>query len=588
MIKEQLFRPEIKESKVFIINCLLHESICTNICLFPSCNDSLLCPKCISKHNPQHLPKIYPIMDFLFNKNDGAFYSLESNLKDLGFSFNNLKHQFTEKYNQVIAGITNICKSAKETIIKSLDSYQNKCLSYVSNMFEKMSTNIIKMESQIENNNNFLSQFTTFNDNSTQTQKLKNFLNFYTLGAQNLKESLQKNLAEFLSMHVKLNSKEFSENLENFSKQSFLEPESLIIFSQQNSKSRMSSVELRQSVLIKPAKSFSMSPSQNEEDEHFNMNKGNLFSFVQHRKIDVDAQILSISNFQEKEMNYLIVGLYNGLLQFYDLDNYKKLYEINAHEGGIKVLLVNEDARTLITGSQDSLIKIWDISSLSKITNIKILSGHNNYVRSLLYLEGLRMIISGSEDRTIKMWDYATGDCLGTLIGHNKEVFSLGFINKQKKIISGGADGNLKIWAITNKECLKTIKAHQTMINSMLIIESINYIITGGADKMMKIWDTKDFAIIKILKGHSNYICALDFFNLDNKLFVASGSADNYVKIWSLDDGKCVKNLKGHKNWVYSVNFVKSVNALISGGSDKSLIIWKKEGEDIEEFNDKN
>lgn len=585
MIKEPA-RQENKESNVFFIKCSLHETICTNICLFPSCNDPLLCPKCISKHNPLHLSKIYPIMDFLFNKNDGAFFFLENNLKDLSFSINNFKNQFTEKYNQVTTEIKNICKSAKEAMIKSLDTYQNKCLSYVSNIFDKMNTSITKMEGQIENNNNFLSQFAASNDPSAQTQKLKNFLNLSSTGVQNLKDNLQKSLAEFFSMHVKLNSKEIFESIENFLKQTFSEPEALILFSQQNSKSRMSSAGLRQSILFKSTKSFSLSPSQNE-DEDFKQNKGSICSFVEHRKIETDAQILSISNFQENEVKYLIAGLYNGIIQFYDLENYKKLYDIKAHEGGIKALIVNEDARTLITGSQDSLIKIWDISNISNITNIKILYGHNNYVRSLLYLESLRMIISGSEDRTIKIWDYVTGDCLGTLIGHNKEVFSLGFLNKQKKLISGGADGHLKIWTISNKECVKTIKAHQTMINSMLIIENLNYVITGGADRMIKIWDTKDFGMIKILEGHLNYICALDSFNFDNKFFVASGSADNSVKIWSLDDMKCVKNLKGHKNWVYSVKYVKSINALISGGSDKSLIVWRNKSDgDIEEWED--
>jgi WD40 repeat protein len=53
-------------------------------------------------------------------------------------------------------------------------------------------------------------------------------------------------------------------------------------------------------------------------------------------------------------------------------------------------------------------------------------------------------IISGSEDKSIKIWDISNGNCIKTLNGHSTHVMSVAINNN--KIISGSRGGSIKIW----------------------------------------------------------------------------------------------------------------------------------------------
>jgi WD40 repeat protein len=80
------------------------------------------------------------------------------------------------------------------------------------------------------------------------------------------------------------------------------------------------------------------------------------------------------------------------------------------------------------SGGYDKTVRLWDVSSGECL---KILQGHTNWVRSVLFSpvclqhacgeraafpQGFgQTVVSGSQDETIKLWDIKTGECLKTL-----------------------------------------------------------------------------------------------------------------------------------------------------------------------------
>src|SRR5258706_5774989 len=65
------------------------------------------------------------------------------------------------------------------------------------------------------------------------------------------------------------------------------------------------------------------------------------------------------------------------------------------------------DGRHIISGSDNSTIRIWDAETGTGVGNP--LEGHTGLVRSVVYSPDGRHIISGSEDYTIRIWDAETG-----------------------------------------------------------------------------------------------------------------------------------------------------------------------------------
>ncbi|GFO27784.1 F-box/WD repeat-containing protein 1a [Plakobranchus ocellatus] len=92
--------------------------------------------------------------------------------------------------------------------------------------------------------------------------------------------------------------------------------------------------------------------------------------------------------------------------------------------------------------------------------SVQTLMGHHGTVRCL-HLEGNRLV-SGSCDTTIKVWDLSTQDswssiaCKVTMTGHTDTVRCLQA--DDDKVISGSYDKTLKIWDLKSGELRRTLK----------------------------------------------------------------------------------------------------------------------------------
>ena len=64
-------------------------------------------------------------------------------------------------------------------------------------------------------------------------------------------------------------------------------------------------------------------------------------------------------------------------------------------------VVFSADGETLISGSWDKTVKIWQISTKSEIAS---LVGHTDSVSSVVMRDDGGLIISGSKDKTIKLW----------------------------------------------------------------------------------------------------------------------------------------------------------------------------------------
>ncbi len=216
----------------------------------------------------------------------------------------------------------------------------------------------------------------------------------------------------------------------------------------------------------------------------------------------------------------------------------------------------------LISGSEDSNIKIWDLETGACT---QTLQGHDHFVYSLAFAEG--KLISGSGDNTIKIWDLETGACRQTLQGHQHGVLCVVFA--QGKLISGSNDSTIKIWDLETGACTQTLQGHQNGVLCFAFAEG--KLISGSYDKTIKIWDLEMGGCIKTLEGHQNGVLCFAF--AEGKLI--SGSYDKTIKIWDLEMGGCIKTLEGHHYGVNSLTFAQG--KLISGSNDSTIKIWDLE-----------
>ncbi len=101
------------------------------------------------------------------------------------------------------------------------------------------------------------------------------------------------------------------------------------------------------------------------------------------------------------------------------------------------------------SGGEDRALKLWDVKSEDYI---KTLLGHVSSVWALATSPDGQLLASGSEDGLIRLWQLGSpsvagfGQCLKILHGHGEWIRSLAFTPDNTRLVSGSEDGTIRLW----------------------------------------------------------------------------------------------------------------------------------------------
>ncbi len=93
------------------------------------------------------------------------------------------------------------------------------------------------------------------------------------------------------------------------------------------------------------------------------------------------------------------------------------------HAGEVNAVVISPDGQTIISGSDDKTLRIWDLNSQKLL---RTLTGHTDWIYALAISSDGQTIVSGSKDKTIKLWRLS-GQQNRTLTGHTSYI-NKGFI----------------------------------------------------------------------------------------------------------------------------------------------------------------
>jgi|GEM_PF-1479490 len=277
-------------------------------------------------------------------------------------------------------------------------------------------------------------------------------------------------------------------------------------------------------------------------------------------------------------------------------------------------LALTPDGKYAVTGRDDKLIRIWDISTGKLIRTLK---GHTRRLTCVAVTPDGKHIVSGSEDKTLKVWEFATGKVLQTLKGHLKSVKCLAVSPDGKQIVSGGYNDNVKQWELASGNLIRSIGSQKRTIESVAISPDGKMILSGSNDGLLvnssdtgrqigmfkrtndqfaffnivitpdsqhvvsggshpTVWDLSSGKAVRFLEGHGGTIFSLALSSNGKQLI--AGSTDHRLYVWDFESANLVQTLKGHTDRIDLVAILPDGNQAISGSYDKSLRLWNLEG----------
>ena len=158
--------------------------------------------------------------------------------------------------------------------------------------------------------------------------------------------------------------------------------------------------------------------------------------------------------------------------------------------------LVGLDNENLVSGGSNCSIIMWDIATgtVIRVFGGDIIDGiltvdddlHLDSVDCLVILE-CGNIVSGSDDGLIKIWNLSTGLLCRTLVGNAGFILCL-VVLKGGLIASGSSENTIQIWEPTTGVLVRKIQGKtKGFINHLAVIQD-GRIVSGDSKGLIKVW----------------------------------------------------------------------------------------------------
>jgi WD40 repeat protein len=262
------------------------------------------------------------------------------------------------------------------------------------------------------------------------------------------------------------------------------------------------------------------------------------------------------------------VGLVDGNSEIREIISGGRVRGWKGHRHVVRALVFSFDER-LVSGSDDEIVKKWDVETGTEVWTRNVGVGAVSFVSELT--DG-RLVVGG-RDRSVRVLDGNTGHEILACRGHSdwvNVVISLGDLNAGF-FASGSDDGTIRVWA-GDGALVRVVEVGEWVLS--LSLSPCGHFAAAGCDGgSVNLYRLPDWDQVWSVKAHRGQVCSISWSPAGR--FLASGSFDVTAKILFADTGTTLRTLRGHTTWVCSVLFSQDGTKVLSGSEDKTVRVWR-------------
>ncbi|GMF19212.1 unnamed protein product [Phytophthora lilii] len=179
--------------------------------------------------------------------------------------------------------------------------------------------------------------------------------------------------------------------------------------------------------------------------------------------------------------NQLVTAGRNLLLRVWDLDTFKCVRTIKAHETPVLAMGFDPSGTLLATGGSDRAVKVFDVDKGFCTHNFR---GHAGIVTLVkFHPDPARLsLVSASDDATVRVWDLYTQKQVACIQGHMSLVTSVAFSEDGYTMLSAGRDKVVNFWDLRDQKLSKTVLVHEA-VEGLVVVPSTFKCVTNAAGK---------------------------------------------------------------------------------------------------------
>ncbi|KAM3940209.1 telomerase protein component 1 [Leptodactylus fuscus] len=281
--------------------------------------------------------------------------------------------------------------------------------------------------------------------------------------------------------------------------------------------------------------------------------------------------------------NTLVTGSSDSLIRVWTVSPGQSSCQLTlrGHQRPIQALALS--LQFLASASEDVSICLWSVNNLMEaaptVSPVFILRGHTAAVTTCAFSPGGNLLATGGKDRSLLCWDISVSPPVlkHTLLSCHKDWVTCCSWTDDSMLISASGDGSVCLWDIQNEKQILTFAGHQSAVSSTLCMGE--RVITTGRDGFLKVWSLTGTEIASIPTRHGQINQSAAYWKPkhsrdDADLVVYTVGSDARVLKWSPLQMEQIQTLHGHGAAVVSSATNPLLEVTVTAAQDGSIRLW--------------
>jgi len=265
---------------------------------------------------------------------------------------------------------------------------------------------------------------------------------------------------------------------------------------------------------------------------------------------------------------FLFSGSEDRMIKQWDVETGELINEVEAHYGPVKDILCLKDGITIMSAG-DKVVKTWNIL----LEQQDAIYSHTTYVWSFDVNPANDRMICGTYDKKIYLWNLFSQELIERLETHEKSALAVAYSPNGKYFASGSLDEKIFIWNADSLRPEKACIGHSENIYDLEFTKDNKYLISVSKDKTVKIWEVETGGHYKTLTGHTDAVMCVSIH--PNNRFFVTGSVDGTIRLWDIKTGEVIYVYIEHDKPINDICFSHDGRFFATASIDNNVILWK-------------
>jgi WD40 repeat protein len=270
----------------------------------------------------------------------------------------------------------------------------------------------------------------------------------------------------------------------------------------------------------------------------------------------------------------LVSGSWDGSIKLWEVASGALLWS-GWHTNNITNGAFAPDGSLLATCGNDATVQLWDLHSGTPLETLP----HPDPVFVVTWSPDGRLLASGGPAGQIRVWEIQKtqpATCIAIIAGHTNWISGLAFAPDGSTLASSSWDATVRLWDVKSLRLLQTLTGHTDRVNKVAWSPDGRILASWGFDKTILLWEVESRSYWAALHGHTAEVTDLAFTPDGRSLL--TGSEDGTLRLWDVASGQCVRVIQGYAATLFDLDWSPNGRQLVSGGTDRLVAIWRADG----------